>query len=277
MLKSLAFIGIVLAFLYILDIFSLVFTIEADPNKNWKFIALLALIVSAFTLWGTDSKNPNVLAYAVDTAYITITLYYTIELDDIIVEFSELSGSALFKAIGLRLLVLLASAIIIAMIAGYQMTVQLEHVLLLRGQITSNDYQNPRPLSAAPSNLPPRPAESSNPPPAKIKSVNSNTPKVILSRSSQPKSETPKSNLKQMDNVQPGDDESESNWDDIFDEDGEDEENPPPSDVQQSAKSFSSQFLERPSSRISGSTANSSVASKPSPTTKSGVPTKSSY
>lgn len=267
MLKCLAFIGIILAFLFILDIFSLVFTIQTDSNKDWKFIALLALIVSAFTLWGTDSKNPHVLAYAVDTAFITITLYYTIELDDIIDEFSDLSGSALFKAIGLRLLVLLAAIIIIAMIAGYQMTVQLEHVLLLRGQITSNNNEYSRP----------RPDASQNPPKSKSISDTSDTSKSIQSKSNKSRSDPPKSSRKVVQNVHPGDDETEGDWDDEEEGEEEDDEQPSPSDVHQSAKSFSSQFLERPSSRISGSTANSSVTSKPSPTTNSGVPTKSSY
>lgn len=270
MLKCLAFIGLVLAFLFILDIFSLIFTIEADPNKNWKFIALLALIVSAFTLWGTDSKNPNVLAYAVDTSFITITLYYTIEMDDIIFEFSDLTGSALLKAIGLRVLVLLASTIIIAMIVGYQMTVQLEHVLLLRGQITSTDYENPRPRPAAlPQTAP------------KSKPITSDTSKSIPPKSSGSKSNTSKSSPKVVRSYRSRDDESEGNLDDEEDDWDEDEEGqedgkPSPSDVHRSAKSYNSQFLERPSSRISGSTANSSVTSKPSPTMNSGVPTKSS-
>lgn len=233
----------------------MVFSMDMDPKKDWKFIALIALIVCALTLWGTDSNNPHVLAYAVDTSLITITLYYTIEMDDILLEFSNLTGAALCKAIGLRLLVLVAVTVILAMIHGYRMITLLEHVLLLRGQIgVDNRLAKSEPVQQASS------------------STTSNSSKSSKAISSAPKASVAK---KMVHIVEPDDDETESDWDDKDGEEEEDEE-AVPSDAHQSAKSLNSQFLERPSSRISGSTANSaSLTSKPSPATD-GVPTKSS-
>lgn len=249
-LKCLALIGIVLTLLFILDIFSLVFTYDTDPRKDWKFIALLTLIVSALTLWGADSNNPHVLAYAVATSLITITLYYTIELDDILLEFA-LSP---IKAIGLRIVVLLFSTLLLGMIHGHRMTVLHEHVWLLSGRTTLDEEKSP--VS--------NPAQESwkrHPP--------------TSSASNGSKSSGTKSNSKTVKNDLPMKDESEGDWDDGEESDAEDEEAGLPSShrVQSSAKSFSSQVLERPhpSSRISGST----DSSKPSPT-NDGVPTKSS-
>ena len=256
-LKCLALIGIVLTLLFILDIFSLVLTYDTDSRKDWKLIALLTLIVSALTLWGTDSNNPHVLAYAVATSLITVTLYYIIELDDILLEFA-LSP---IKAIGLRIVVLVFSTLLLGMIHGHRMTVLHEHVWLLSGQITLDEEKSPvsNPTQESWKRHPPTPSASNG------------------SKSSGSKSSGPKSNSKTVRNDLPVEDESEGDWDDGEESDAEDEDEEagPLSShrVQSSAKSFSSQVLERPhpSSRISGSP----DSSKPSPTTD-GVPTKSS-
>lgn len=245
MLKCLALSGIVVTLLFILDIFSLVFTYDTDPRKDWKLIALLTLIVSALTLWGTDSNNPHVLAYAVATSLITITLYYTVELDDILLEFALNP----IKAIGLRIVVLVSSTLLLGMIHGYRMAVLHEHVWLLSGQITLDEEKSPV-------SNPTQESWKCHPPSS--------------SASNGPNSSGPKANSRTVRNDL---DESEGDWDE--ESDAEDEEAGLPSShrVQSSAKSFSSQVLERPhpSSRISGST----DSSKPSPTTD-GVPTKSS-
>lgn len=248
MLKCLALIGIVATLLFILDIFSLVFTNETDPRKDWKLIALLTLIVSALTLWGTDSNNPHVLAYAVATSLITITLYYTVELDDILLGFA-LSP---IKTIGLRIVLLVFSTLLLGMIHGHRMTVLHEHVWLLSGQITLDEEKSPvsNPTQESWKRHPPSSSGSNGP--------NSSGPKA--------NSKTVRNDLSV--------DESEGDWDGE-ESDAEDEETGLPSShrVQSSAKSFTSQVLERPhpSSRINGST----DSSRPSPTT-GGVPTKSS-
>lgn len=234
---------------------------DTDPKKDWKFIALMALIVSVLTFWGTDSKSAHVLAFAAATALITVTLYYTIEMDDILIEFSELSGSAFLKALGLRVLVLLMVTAILATITGHRMVVLLEHVLMVSGQVSMTD--------AKASTTPGSPAPGGSQPFSVVNNSKTAT-KSGASKSSGAKSKT---SPVVMQNAQASDDGTEGDWDD--------EEETSPSDVHQSAKSFNSQFLERPSSRITGSTVNSSVgsvSSKPSPTriAMDGVPTKSS-
>lgn len=245
MLKYLALIGIVLTLLFILDIFSLVFTYNTDPKKDWKLIALLTLIVSTLTLWGTDSNNLHLLAHAVATSLITITLYYTIELDDILLEFT-LSP---IKAISLRIIVLVFSTLLLGMIHGHRMTVLHEHVWLLSGRVTVDEEKSPMSNHIQ-------------------ESCERHPPTSSASNGPKPNSKTARNDLLV-------EDESEGDWDDGEESDAEDEEAGLPSSyrVQSSAKFSSSQVLERPrpSSWISGS----NDSSKPSPTTD-GVPTKSS-